>query len=131
MAPLSGALAQLVVLEADQVAALADTRAAIAALEKLVGQANDRASARPPLPLSAPRETRAARPAPADVEAGDLARVTKVLAHGPLSVAEFLKKTKLSRYLAQQLVKRGVIVATGSTVGRRFALPGAPAKEAP
>jgi hypothetical protein len=58
-------------------------------------------------------------------------RVRRALSNGPLRVAEFLRETRLDKRAARRLVDEGVIVATGVTNGRRYALPGHPAKEAP
>jgi hypothetical protein len=58
-------------------------------------------------------------------------RVRRALSKGPLRVSEFLRASGLDVRAARELVASGVIVATGVTNGRRYALPGHPAKEAP
>lgn len=58
-------------------------------------------------------------------------RVRRALANGPVLVAEFRRVTRLDKRQARELVDSGAIVATGVTRGRRYALPGHSAKEAP
>ncbi len=61
----------------------------------------------------------------------DAARAQQALREGPLRLKELLRATKLSLYQVRQLVDAGVVVATGATAARRYALPGQRAKEAP
>ena len=58
-------------------------------------------------------------------------RVRRALKDGPLPVSEFLQVTRMNKFEARRLVASGALVATGVTRGRRYALPGHPAKEAP
>lgn len=57
-------------------------------------------------------------------------RVARALKGGPLPVAEFLARTGLNKYSARQLVSKGLLIATGATHSRHYALPGT-AKEVP
>lgn len=80
------------------------------------------------------RRTPAKAGRPRTVPAADVAvmdRVRRVLKDGPLSPAEFCRVAKLGVHAARKLVESGAIVATGVTHGRRYALPGSSAKEAP
>lgn len=58
-------------------------------------------------------------------------RVAKVLMGGSMLVAEFLQRAKVDKLTGRELVRQGIVIATGATVNRRYALPGKPAKEAP
>jgi hypothetical protein len=92
------------------------------------------AAAPPPaLPPARVAPVRAAKPAavPAAPPAPIDDRVRRALVSGPMRVGEFLRATRLDRREAQRLVASGAIVATGVTNGRRYALPGHSAKEAP
>lgn len=72
------------------------------------------------------------RNAPAPVDEALEPRVRRVLQEeGPMLVGDFLKATRLDKKEARRLVASGAIVATGVTRGRRYALPGHSAKEAP
>lgn len=70
---------------------------------------------------------RVARP----VDEAVLDRARRALRDGPLPPSEFRRGAKISVHEARKLVAVGAIVATGVTHGRRYALPGASAKEAP
>jgi hypothetical protein len=80
-------------------------------------------------PVAARSMTPRARPGAAVVPVPDSVR--RALAGGPLPVNAFLESAGMSRYDAHRLVASGAIVAFGATVGRRYALPGHSAKEAP
>ncbi len=82
MSPLSAALAQLVVLEAEQFADLEKTRAAIAALEKLSGPAVEAAPVSP-----VPSNRAISRPAPAARRAPSPPTESAALVKGHLGTA--------------------------------------------
>lgn len=58
-------------------------------------------------------------------------RVRRALKDGPMQVGEFIRETRMNKREAQRLVDAGLIEAFGVTRGRRYALPGHSAKEAP
>lgn len=88
------------------------------------------AAQRPPARMTrsapVPRHTPGASFAPEVLE-----RVTRALKNGPLRVAEFLVKARIDKYSARHMSLAGLIIASGATHSRRYALPATPAKEAP
>ena len=76
-------------------------------------------------------------PTPGATRKGDQAldAIREALKAGPLSPGELETKLKISRYMLNTHVKQleadGVLVSTGTTISRRIALAGTPAKEAP
>ena len=111
-------------------AQLADVEAGIRVILKLNGGPEAIA------PADAPRRKATAQTAPS----ADDDRSTRILAalrtHGePMSPGELQDATKLSAYIVSPaldvLRAKRLIVLTGAGRGKRIALPGMPAKEAP
>lgn len=127
------------VLSREHIAALIDV--AIEAGAALMVQPRALPAAELEVVDAAPRRPKALPPArrakTRQVEPTDAAlpllpdRVLRALRAGPILAAEFRRVTGLSVYEAKRLVASGLIVATGVTNGRRYALPGHSAKEAP
>lgn len=112
---------------ADLELELLDNHAALRALDRI---------AMPLVPMAAspkPRKVREPRPAPASSDFNETLpeKARTLLARGPLRPGEFCARTGLTRYDMNQLARRGLVVLTGASAGRRVALPDGPAKEEP
>jgi hypothetical protein len=134
--PFGQALEALAVEETNLTARLDAVRAATGQLLKLRGDAGG--GGRPAPAVRRPRrQQRAAgrREAPESVGAVEVDALRRALKSGPKAPGEIAEalgiKVDNLRYPLGRFVKAGVVVATGNTSNRRYALPGKPAKEEP
>ena len=124
--PLTAALASMVAAEADYVTKLAAVRQVLAGLRAFMGVAEQdpvvRASAPPGRRKGGATAALRATPAPAS-------DISRALQGGPFTLADVIKKTKLSHSQVKRMVQRGLLVGIGHTLSRRYSLPGAPARQ--
>ena len=139
MSPTTSRIARVIEeleLEREHMSArLAKIDAAIATMRELFHLPGDKPAAA--LRISKGSKARTASAPTGATRKGDQAldAIRAALKAGPLSPGELETKLKISRYMLNTHVKQleadGVLVSTGTTISRRIALAGTPAKEAP
>jgi DNA-binding transcriptional ArsR family regulator len=131
--PFVQALEALAVEETTLTARLDAVRAATGQLLKLRGDAGGGRPA--PRPRRRQKRAPVKRAAPESIGAVDVEALQRVLKAGPKAPGELAAALKVEvpqlRYALGRLVESGIVVASGQTSNRRYALPGKPAKEEP